>query len=274
MDSSSVGSEAVSRLEVLEGPSGRRVRSEAEWARIVGESLLPGAQVRRQRASSERRAGKFTIGNDASDSAANYRRARLRSRRSQPLVVDGLLEERHVPAVKLEIAIGDVVVRTDAAKADEAIDGEQLSRLIRAVRASRYCPRLRTEDLYRDATRRLPLCGHDGLGAKVQEILGFDPFSGAAFVFRSKRTDRIEILVWDRTGLVLVQKRLEACKFVWPKLADGVVRISPAMFTALFEGLAWRLVRPEEARRPQIAGSVRQNDSVPSWAWHRRRRKR
>ncbi|MDH2407031.1 transposase [Bradyrhizobium sp. SSUT18] len=35
----------VSRLEVLEGPSGRRVRSEAERARIVAESLLPGAQV-------------------------------------------------------------------------------------------------------------------------------------------------------------------------------------------------------------------------------------
>ena len=43
LDGSSVG--AVSRLEVLEGPSGRRVRSEAERARIAAESLLPGAQV-------------------------------------------------------------------------------------------------------------------------------------------------------------------------------------------------------------------------------------
>jgi len=49
-----------------------------------------------------------------------------------PLVVEGALEERQVPAIKLEIAIGDVVVRTDT-----AIDGEQLSRVIRAVRASR-----------------------------------------------------------------------------------------------------------------------------------------
>jgi hypothetical protein len=43
LDGSSVG--AVRRLEVLEGPSGRRVRSEAERARIAAESLLPGAQV-------------------------------------------------------------------------------------------------------------------------------------------------------------------------------------------------------------------------------------
>jgi transposase len=53
---------------------------------------------------------------------------------------------------------------------------------------------------------------------------------------------------------VLVHKRLEGCKFVWPTIADGVMRISPAMFAALFEGLDWRLVRPEEARRPQAAG--------------------
>ncbi|WP_247991966.1 hypothetical protein [Bradyrhizobium sp. 186] len=49
-----------------------------------------------------------------------------------PLVVEGALEEGHAPAIKLEIAIGDVVLRTDT-----AIDGEQLCRVIRAVRASR-----------------------------------------------------------------------------------------------------------------------------------------
>lgn len=61
-------------------------------------------------------------------------------------------------------------------------------------------------------------CGHDGLAAKVQEMFGLSPFSGAAFVFRSRRADRIKILVWDRTGLVLVHKRLEGCKFVCPRL--------------------------------------------------------
>lgn len=87
------------------------------------------------------------------------------------------------------------------------------------------------------ATRPIDFrCGHDGLAAKVQEMLRLDPFSGAAFVFRSKRADRIKILVWDRTGLVLVHKRLEGCKFVWPTIADGVMRISPAMFAALSRG--------------------------------------
>ncbi|WP_095203811.1 IS66 family insertion sequence element accessory protein TnpB [Mesorhizobium carmichaelinearum] len=96
--------------------------------------------------------------------------------------------------------------------------------------------------------------GLDGLAAAVQEMLGLDPYVGAAFVFRAKRADRIKILVWDGTGLVLVYKRLEGSKFVWPQVRDGVMRMSPAMFAALFEGLDWRLVRPERVRRPQLAG--------------------
>ena len=96
--------------------------------------------------------------------------------------------------------------------------------------------------------------GIDGLALAVQEMFGLDPFCGAAFVFRSKRADRIKVLVWDRTGMVLVHKRLEGAMFVWPQVRDGVMRMSPAQFAALFEGLDWRLVRPERRRRPQLAG--------------------
>ena len=80
------------------------------------------------------------------------------------------------------------------------------------------------------------------------------PFCGAAFVFRAKRADRIKLLVWDQTGMVLVHKRLEGGKFVWPQVRDGVMRLSSAQLAALFEGLDWRLVRPERVRRPLVAG--------------------
>ncbi|MET4023278.1 transposase [Bradyrhizobium sp. S3.2.12] len=130
MDGSSARS--VSRLEVLEGPSGRRVRSDAERARIVAESLLPGAQV--SEVARKRGATRWQI--------YDWRR-RFRQRgmlppceASQPafapLVAEGALEERPAPAIKLEIAIGDIVLRTDT-----AIDAEQLSRVIRVLRASR-----------------------------------------------------------------------------------------------------------------------------------------
>ncbi len=96
--------------------------------------------------------------------------------------------------------------------------------------------------------------GMDGLAALVAAELKLEPFSGIVYVFRSKRADRVKVLVWDRTGLVLVHKRLEGAKFVWPQVRDGVMTLSPAQFSALFEGLDWRMVRPEAERRPQVAG--------------------
>jgi len=42
----------------------------------------------------------------------------------------------------------------------------------------------------------------NGLALAVQEMFGLDPFCGAVFVFRSKRADRIKLLVWDQTGMV------------------------------------------------------------------------
>ena len=69
--------------------------------------------------------------------------------------------------------------------------------------------------------------GHDGLSAIVQEMFGLSPFSGAVSVFRSKRADRIKVLVWDQTGLVLAHKRLEGAKFVWAEIRDGLMRLSP-----------------------------------------------
>jgi transposase len=46
--------------------------------------------------------------------------------------------------------------------------------------------------------------GGDGLAALVREALGEDPFSGTIFIFRSKRADRLKIVAWDGTGLVLL----------------------------------------------------------------------
>ena len=81
--------------------------------------------------------------------------------------------------------------------------------------------------------------GADGLAALANEVLAQDPFSGAIIVFRAKRADRVKILVWDGSGLVLVWKRLEEGAFKWPPIMDGVMRLSPAQLAALIEGLDW-----------------------------------
>jgi IS66 Orf2 like protein len=49
--------------------------------------------------------------------------------------------------------------------------------------------------------------GMDGLAAIAKETLAQDPFSGTILVFRAKRADRVKLLFWDGTGLLLVSKR-------------------------------------------------------------------
>jgi transposase len=48
-------------------------------------------------------------------------------------------------------------------------------------------------------------CGHQALALMVQTGLKLDPHSGVTVIFRSKRGDRLKILVWDGTGMVLIR---------------------------------------------------------------------
>lgn len=120
------------RLEVLEGPTGRRVRSAAEKARIAAESLLPGGEV----ATVARKHGATRW--QVYDWRRRLRQGQLALPESvaasfAPLMVDATStparSSKAAPA-KVEIVIGDMVIRT-------AVDVELLSEVIRAVRASR-----------------------------------------------------------------------------------------------------------------------------------------
>ena len=99
--------------------------------------------------------------------------------------------------------------------------------------------------------------GHDSLAALAQSQLGLDPHSGVIVVFRSRRGDRIKILVFDGTGLVLVYKRLEQGRFAWPAIREGVMRLSRAQFEALFDGLECS----GSTARGGCAGRPRRSDS-------------
>jgi len=92
--------------------------------------------------------------------------------------------------------------------------------------------------------------GMGGLAALVKEELKSDPFSGVIWVFRAKRADRLKLVFWDGSGLVLVSKRLDDGKFRWPRIEDGVMRLSPAQFTTLVEGLDWTRVHARRVRQP------------------------
>jgi transposase len=92
--------------------------------------------------------------------------------------------------------------------------------------------------------------GADGLVALVRETLGQDPFAGTIFVFRSKRADRVKIVAWDGSGLVLFWKRLEHSVFRWPPISDGVMRLTSAQLAALIDGMDWSRLEARDVRRP------------------------
>ena len=96
--------------------------------------------------------------------------------------------------------------------------------------------------------------GAEGLAALVREMMRVDPFSGVIYVFRAKRADRVKLIFWDGTGVVLVAKRLEDGKFRWPAIRDGMMRLSAAQLQALLEGLDWRRVHePRRTAAPATA---------------------
>jgi transposase len=96
--------------------------------------------------------------------------------------------------------------------------------------------------------------GAYGLAALAQEMLDEDPFSGAVIVYRSKCADRIKILVWDNSGLVLIWKQMQHGPFRWPPITDGVIKLSPVEFAALFDGLDWTRVQTVKAiPKPTVA---------------------
>jgi transposase len=92
--------------------------------------------------------------------------------------------------------------------------------------------------------------GADGLVALVRERLGHDPFVGTIFVFRSKRADRVKMLAWDGSGLVLLWKRLEHGAFRWPPISDGVMRLTASQLAALVDGMDWSRLHARDVAQP------------------------
>jgi len=82
-------------------------------------------------------------------------------------------------------------------------------------------------------------CGFDRLAERVKAVIGKDPQSGHLFVFRSRRGDRLKILVWDRDGFVLWYKRLETGVFKMPRVEQGTrsVELRASELAMILDGI-------------------------------------
>lgn len=93
--------------------------------------------------------------------------------------------------------------------------------------------------------------GFDGLAALVQTALQANPFCGHVFVFRGRRGDMLKVLWFDGQSLLLLAKRLERGRFVWPQAQGGKVSLTPAQLSMLLEGIDRRM--PTRTDQPALA---------------------
>ncbi len=77
-----------------------------------------------------------------------------------------------------------------------------------------------------------------GLSVLVQEVLELDPFGAHLFAFCNRRRNHVKLLLWERNGFVLWQKKLERDRFAWPRMIDvEVVELSGRDLNWLLDGV-------------------------------------
>ena len=93
----------------------------------------------------------------------------------------------------------------------------------------------------------------DGLSGLVQECFDQELLTGQLFLFLNRRRDRIKILYFDRDGLAIWYKRLEAGSFQMPPtMTQDGVELQPTQLLMLLSGIDLRTAR--QRKRFHLAG--------------------
>jgi transposase len=96
--------------------------------------------------------------------------------------------------------------------------------------------------------------GINSLAVTVQETMALDPFAPAVFAFCNRRRDRMKLLFFDRSGFVLVLKRLTEDKFRWPRRQETVVTLTTEQLHWLLDGIDIDAMVRHPVRQYQVAG--------------------
>jgi transposase len=97
-------------------------------------------------------------------------------------------------------------------------------------------------------------CGIDSLAILVEQSMQLDPFARAVFAFCNRGKDRMKLLFFDRSGFVLVMKRLESDKFRWPRREAAVLTLSAEQLHWLLDGIDIEAVSRHPVRRYSSVG--------------------
>jgi transposase len=91
--------------------------------------------------------------------------------------------------------------------------------------------------------------GFDGLARMTTEVIRQGPLSGALFVFRNRKGDRMKVLYWAGDGYALWYRRLERGTFRFPACDGDAAEIRGADLAMILDGVDLSSVR----RRPRHA---------------------
>lgn len=102
----------------------------------------------------------------------------------------------------------------------------------------------------------------DGLCGLATTAFANDPTSGHLFLFVNRRRDRLKILYWDRDGLAIWYKRLEAGCFQLPTAAPDAVSIemTTTQLTLILSGID--LTSARQRKRYQLPRKNPENHPV------------
>lgn len=78
--------------------------------------------------------------------------------------------------------------------------------------------------------------GFDGLADLVKQNLKEDPLSGDLFLFMGRSGKLVKALLWDRTGFIVIAKRLEKGRFRLRNQAEKLV-LSQQALELLLDGI-------------------------------------
>ena len=95
---------------------------------------------------------------------------------------------------------------------------------------------------------------YDGLSALVASVMEKDVLDGHLFMFLNRRRDRIKLMWWDRDGLAIWMKRLQAGTFETPKAGadQACLELDTTQLAMLLTGVSLKSVK--RRKRFAIAG--------------------
>jgi len=100
--------------------------------------------------------------------------------------------------------------------------------------------------------------GFDRLAEMARQVTGEDPLSGHLFLFRSRRGDRLKILVWEGDGFVLWYKRLETGTFRLPAVSAGQrsLELRASELAMLLDGIDLRRLKRLPRYQKKVAAKA------------------